>query len=74
MFARKDLEHDVLSAYQQHRRNLKKASSDASKSDDPHQPRTLPGDTAAQAGDAEGGVPTKVRKHGLHASGRGKDM
>lgn len=29
MFARKDLEHDVLSAYQRYSRNLKKMSSDS---------------------------------------------
>lgn len=59
MFARKDLERDVLSAYQRHRRNLKKASAD-SKSDDSKQPRMVQIDTAADGGGGEGSGSVKV--------------
>lgn len=59
MFARKDLEHDVLSAYQRHRRNLKKATAD-SNSEDSKQPRTVQIDTAEDAGVGEGSGSIKV--------------
>lgn len=60
MFARKDLERDVLSAYQRHRRNLKKASAD-SKSDDSKQPRMVQIDAAEDAEGGEGSGSVKVR-------------
>lgn len=59
MFARKDLEHDVLSAYQRHRRNLKKATTELN-SEDSKQPRTVQIETAEDAGVDEGSGSVKV--------------
>lgn len=64
MFARKDIEHDVLSEYQRRRRNLKKASAE-SKPSRSQQPRTLHVDTGEHAAYAEGSVPTKVKRFAI---------
>lgn len=54
MFARKDLERDVLSAYQRHSRNLKKASAGST---EPQQPRTV----SIEAVDTPSSAQSKVR-------------
>lgn len=60
MFARRDLDHDVLSAYQRHCRNLKKASVDP-KPTDSRPPRTLKFGTEEHGTDSKRSVPVKVR-------------